>query len=271
MNNISIVTAFYDIGRGSWSPQNGHPSYLHRTTNTYIERFSYLTRLSNDITVFTSEDLVDKIRSACDKNSTVNIVAFDVMQQFASMRDLIKNTQQSATFKSKIESKQIINPEYWNSDYVLVTNLKPYFVNKAIRLNKVKHNLVSWVDFGYCRKESQIPASRIWTYEYSSNKIHILAYKNYDGKNIEKVVATNDVYIPGALIIAAQPLWPKMVELMQSSFDKLLQKNLVDDDQGLLLYSYIQQPDIFQLHAVPDHQRGYDPLIFFNAYNDSCK
>lgn len=271
MSNISLVTAFYDIGRGNWSPQHGHPGYLHRTTDTYIERFSYMTRLANDITVFTSEDLVDKIVAACDANSKVNIVVFDAIKHFAATREIIRSTQQSAIFKSKIQPNQIINPEYWNPDYVLVTNLKPYFVNKAIEMKKVKHNLVSWVDFGYCRKESQIPASRQWTYNFDENKIHLLAYKNYDNTPIEQVVSTNNVYIPGALIIAAQTHWPKMVNLMQSSFNKLLQKNLVDDDQGLLLYSYIQDPSSFELHSVPDHQVGHDPLVFFNAYNDSCK
>ncbi|WP_277985396.1 WlaTC/HtrL family glycosyltransferase, partial [Citrobacter werkmanii] len=32
-----------------------------------------------------------------------------------------------------------MNPEYWSSDYVLVCNLKTYFVNKAIELNLVNN------------------------------------------------------------------------------------------------------------------------------------
>ena len=45
MNNISIVTAFFDIGRGNWTPEKGLPDYLYRTTDTYFERFGYLAQL----------------------------------------------------------------------------------------------------------------------------------------------------------------------------------------------------------------------------------
>ena len=49
--SISIVTAFFDIGRGDWTPDKGLPHYLHRTTDTYIERFGHLATLENEITV----------------------------------------------------------------------------------------------------------------------------------------------------------------------------------------------------------------------------
>jgi hypothetical protein len=32
MNEITIVTAFFDIGRGNWTPDKGLPHYLQRTT-----------------------------------------------------------------------------------------------------------------------------------------------------------------------------------------------------------------------------------------------
>lgn len=269
MSNISIVTAFFDIGRGNWSPQNGHPAYLHRTVDTYIERFGYLTKLSNDITVITSRDLVDKIAAACDPQCSVKIVVFDALNHFEKIKNIIRDIQSSESFKKTIHPSQIMNPEYWNPDYVLVTNLKPFFVNLAIQMNKPINDMIAWVDFGYCRSENQIPSARRWTYDFDSTKIHLLAYKNYDGAPIEKIVATNDVYIPGAIIAADKKLWPKMSQLMRVSFDNLLAKNMVDDDQGLLIYSYIQDPDAFELHFVPDHQRGFDPLVLFNQYNTS--
>ena len=39
MNDITIVTAFFDIGRGEWTPDKGLPHYLHRTNQTYLQRF----------------------------------------------------------------------------------------------------------------------------------------------------------------------------------------------------------------------------------------
>ena len=60
--SISIVTAFFDIGRGDWTPDKGLPHYLHRTTDTYVERFGHLATLENEITIFTSEDLIPRVK-----------------------------------------------------------------------------------------------------------------------------------------------------------------------------------------------------------------
>ncbi len=56
MNDITIVTAFFDIGRGNWTPDKGLPHYLHRPNEVYLERFGHLSKLDNRVIVFTSED-----------------------------------------------------------------------------------------------------------------------------------------------------------------------------------------------------------------------
>jgi hypothetical protein len=88
MNNISIVTAFFDIGRGDWTPDKGLPHYLERKTETYLERFGYLTNLKNDITVFTTEDLAPKVQEIC-KNRTekTNIVILDLNERFSKIKE----------------------------------------------------------------------------------------------------------------------------------------------------------------------------------------
>ena len=51
MKTISIVTAFFDIGRGEIG--EGYPDYLRRTNDTYFEHFSRLAVLENEMVVFT--------------------------------------------------------------------------------------------------------------------------------------------------------------------------------------------------------------------------
>ena len=62
MNEITIVTAFFDIGRSDWTPDRGLPHYLHRTTDTYFERFEYLAQLENPMVIFTSAEFVNTIK-----------------------------------------------------------------------------------------------------------------------------------------------------------------------------------------------------------------
>ena len=270
MANISIVTAFYDIGRGGWTPEKGLPHYLHRTTETYIERFSQLTKLENDITVFTTRDLVDQIKAACHpRENKVKVLVLDVFKEFAEMRERIFEIQKSEQFQKRVHPSQNKNPEYWNPDYVLVTNLKPLFPNVAIDNNLVENDMVAWIDFGYCRGDSNIPSSKAWNYNFDPEKIHLFNYKDYDGKPIENVVTENDVYVLGAKIVAHKNMWPKMQGLMVNSHYGLMKEGLVDDDQGLWLMSALAEPQHFQMHKIPDHQLGHDPFVLFNQFNDT--
>jgi protein YibB len=268
MSEISIVTAFYDIGRGTWTPDKGLPHYLHRTNETYLERFTHLTKLENEIIVFTTEEFSDRIKEICkDRLDRTKIVVFDVFTVFAEMRTDITKIQASEEFKRKIHPTQIKNPEYWNPEYVLVTNLKAFFVNLAVQ-NKLNSNeMVAWIDFGYCRSEKNIPPSKRWDYDFNKEKIHLFNYKDYDGKPLGNVIAENDVYILGAKVVAHQSLWETMFNLMHHSYGELKKNNFVDDDQGLWLISYIIKPDIFELHRIPDHQLGHDPFVLFNEFN----
>ena len=51
MGNITIVTAFFDIGRGSWTPDKGLPHYLQRSNETYLERFGHMATLDNEMEI----------------------------------------------------------------------------------------------------------------------------------------------------------------------------------------------------------------------------
>jgi hypothetical protein len=52
------------------------------------------------------------------------------------------------------------------------------------------------------------------------------------------------------MIVASHKMWPKLEELVDSSFRELIKNDLIDDDQTLLLMSYLQQPESFELHPI---------------------
>jgi protein YibB len=264
---ISIVTAFFDIGRGNWTPSRGLPHYLERSTDVYLERFSYLAKLENDIVVYTSKELSEKVRNICsDRMNRTTIIEVD-LADFSNTRKEIYKIQSDPNFYNSVLPSQNKNPEYWNPDYVLVTNLKSHFTSRAILNKLVKSDMVAWIDFGYCRSMSNIPPSRRWDYNFDNTKIHLFNYKDYDGKPIEEIVLSNDVYILGAKVVASAVLWGVMDNLMTLSQSNLMSEGLVDDDQGLWLASYLKDPSLFELHKIPDHQYGYDPFVLFNAFN----
>lgn len=263
---ITIVTAFYDIGRGDWTPDKGFPHYLQRTTDTYIERFSHMAQLENPIVVFSSSDIIEKLKPLRGDRPTKWVV-FDVFEKHEGLIRDIHNIQKSENFQNLIHPSQRMNPEYWNPHYVVVNFLKSIFVNLAIKHKLINTELVAWLDFGYCRTLDKIPASKKWSYDFDVDKMHLFNYKDYDDKSILDIIATNDVYILGAKIVGGVNAWPRFENVMKDSLIELGSNGLVDDDQTLMLMSTIKLPELFELHRIPDHQLGLDPFVIFSDFN----
>jgi len=264
MNDITIVTAFFDIGRGDWSPDKGLPHYLQRTTKTYLERFSHMAKLENPMVVYTSKDMIDEIKFLRQDRKT-DILTLDFPNSFEGLRNEIKRVQSSAEFQSKIHPSQIKNPEYWNADYVLVNTLKASFVNKALQSDLIKTDLIAWLDFGYCREKDTLAGVKKWKYSFDKEKIHFFNIKDFvEGSFIQDIIANNDVHITGPCIVASKKMWPALESLVHHSVGELLKNDLIDDDQTLLLMSYLQAPELFELHRVSEQ----DWFIAFKDYNE---
>ena len=171
MNDITIVTAFFDIGRGEWSPDRGLPHYLQRTNDTYLQRFGHMAKLENDMVIYTSKEFVDDIKFLRQDRPT-QIFTLDFPNSFKKLKEEVQKVQRDPEYQAKINPMQVKNPEYWNADYVVVNALKSSFVKRAIDLKVIDTDLVAWLDFGYCRDESTLDGVRFWQYPFDKEKIH---------------------------------------------------------------------------------------------------
>lgn len=264
MNDITIVTAFFDIGRGDWSPEKGLPAYLQRTNQTYLERFGHLAKLENDMVVFTSKEFVDDIKFLRQDRPT-DILTVDFPNSFQKLREEITKVQTNPEYQAKINPAQLKNPEYWNADYVIVNLLKSSFVNQAINRGVIQTDLVAWLDFGYCRNEEALNGLKHWNCPLDKEKIHFFTIKDWvEGTYIQDVIANNDVHVTGPMIVAGKQLWPVLEQLVHHNVDELLKNGLMDDDQTLLLMSYLQKPELFELHKIT----GPDWFVAFREYSE---
>lgn len=250
-SSITIVTAFFDIGRGSWTSDKGFSPHLERTSDTYIQYFKNLSELDNDMIIFTSKELKSKIEKIRDGKRTT-VIAVDINKKFRHLKNRISQIQKNDEFRSKLETHQLINPEYWSADYVLVCNLKTYFVNRAIKLKLVKDNMISWVDFGYCRNTGVTNGLSRWSYPFDRKKINLFTIKKgLKAKTIHQVfdhMINNRSYIIGGAIVATQEKWKEFYELVCACQMKTLKNNIVDDDQGIFIMCYHYQPKLIKLN-----------------------
>jgi len=264
MSEISIVTAFFDIGRGEWTPDKNLPHYLQRTTETYLKRFGHMAKLENEMTIFTSSDMVDKIKELREDRPT-DIITMDFKESFGVFREMVSKVQKNPEYQAKINPMQVRNPEYWNADYVIVNALKSSFVVEAIRRNTINNDLIAWLDFGYCRDEVTLNGVQTWSYPFNKDKIHLFNIKDWqEGTIIQDVIANNDVHITGPMIVASKENWPTLQKLVAHSMDELIKNGLVDDDQTLLLMSYLLKPELFELHPVSSN----DWFVAFKEFSE---
>lgn len=273
MSDITLVTAFFDIGRGTWSQnvqKNGGPlpHYLKRTTDEYIGHFAKLCTLNNKVIAFTQPDLVDILKSV---SQNAHIIPYDYFEKHNDLRQRIERIQTSEAFIKSINPYQVRNPEYWSKDYVGVTSLKSYFVNLAFQTGQIDSKWASWIDFGLIRKEDHLPKSKVWDYDFEEGKIHmfnLIEPKLQDqNKQIAQAVLQNVVYIFGGVIVAERDKWEYLSTEMSIALEQLMHNGLVDDDQGLFLISYFRNPELYKLHKLPMETLVEDVRFILKQFN----
>jgi protein YibB len=249
--NITIITAFFDIKRESWKG-------FERSVNFYLESFSRLSRIENQIIVYTSEDLVDTIKKVSDK---ITVISYDFMAESENIRKDIKSVQSNVILKNKTNKSFLNNPEFLYPEYVAVNMYKPVFVLDAISKKIIKNDLIAWIDFGYCRNDSAIPTNS-WSYEFNPEKINLFSIKEINKKRSVKSIAyLNDVYIQGCHIVTGSEGWSTLHRLMFKNFYKMLSMSLIHNDQTVLLMSYLENENAFQIHK-------NDPNDWFRIFKD---
>ncbi|HBO24725.1 MAG TPA: protein YibB [Providencia sp.] len=249
--SITLITAFFDIGRGNWNAKSGRSDRLERTAETYFNYFNKLSSIDNKIIVFTSPDLKEQILKIREGKPT-HVITLDLHHKFKYTINKISAIQHSDSFKKLIKPEQLKNPEYWSAEYVLINNLKPYFVNTAINLGLADSELISWVDFGYVRKDKVLYGIKEWNHPFDKNYVHLFSIQ--DGLNLEDEqsvmdkVINNETYIIGGVIVAAKDKWIEFYKLVTQIQKKLLLSGIIDDDQGIFLICASKHPDLFKLN-----------------------
>ena len=274
MSEITIVTAFFDLGRGDL-PAMKHgrilPHHQHRSTETYFEFFKNLAKIKNPMVIFTSPDLVERIQNIRneaglgDKTEVVGMVSY-LPPHLDHYKEKIEKVMNDPDFIKNVVNPQLI--EYWHSDYVLVNILKSYYVSYAAAAGSIKTDLAAWIDFGYVRTIETLPKNLHWDYDFDKDKIHLFNMRELDGnlnRTLADIVYTGDVYIQGCHIVGGVDAWLKLFDLMLINLDLALHMNLSDDDQTFLMMSYLSAPHYFELHYnSPD-----DWFRIFKDYNNA--
>lgn len=109
MDEITLVTAFFNIGREKWKG-------FVRSDDYYISCFEHWARLKNQLIVYTSPEVADRVRTIRAKyglsDKTVIITIDDV---FSCDRELYQRIKAAMVQKTAwLFHKKLANPESWS-------------------------------------------------------------------------------------------------------------------------------------------------------------
>ena len=260
-NDITIITAFFDIGRGEWRDRGAR---FQRTVDDYFMMFARLAKLKNQMIVFTEPRLAARALALRRANGledrTVIVTIADLFDS-----DLVGPIKAAVERRMSDLFRQWVikpeSPEYREPRYVLVNALKSAFVCTALNLGLVEAPQVAWIDFGYCRDDERFDPAEPWRFDAGDriNLFHIVAL---DDAPITRVVRTGTVYFQGCHIVGPTAAWPALAKEMSGGLAALLACDLVDDDQTLLLMAWRKSPHSYRIHPV----RSQDWFVVFRRF-----
>jgi protein YibB len=255
-HDVSIVSAFFDIGRADWSGEvNGVPipAWQKRSTDTYLERFDNLGRLRNQMVIFTEERFAGAIldirrRHGLEELTTI-MVCDDLLGQNGQLADVYRSIElmMGSELHSLVHNPGY--PEFWNPDYVLLMSLKPVFVCAALDLRLIAHAQIAWVDFGYCRDDQRFDPALPWRFD-CCGRMNIFYVRPPDDRPIFDIVRSGAQYLQGCHLVGPAECWPRFRELMDEAWASLLACGLVHHDEPSILMAYRAMPELFRARAV---------------------
>ena len=113
--------------------------------------------------------------------------------------------------------------------------------------------MVAWLDFGFnhgndCYINSE-EFDFLWETELSMDKIHLFALDTkLTEEPVFELVRNMDVDIMGDCILAPANFCEKFWESVKVQMESLVRVGFIDDDQILLLMSYREIPESYEMH-----------------------
>ena len=242
-DEITFVTAFFDINRNSWEG-------FERGSNLYFDYFTHWASIKNDLIIYVGDEetkeKINSVRNASD-NSTIVEVVSNVFDEDPLLDSSLKSVNYTTANHYRLLRN---NPEAKNPDYNYIMMMKYHFLKKAIIDNDVV-GPVAWIDFGFDHGGVDYSSSYFdFCAKYTNEKItmfSLFALEDLDNLSIVDLVLRMDTVIQGSLIVGPPE---KMLSLCDNAIDAQKELNacgLMDDDQITLLMAYRKNPQNYSI------------------------
>lgn len=245
MNEITVVTFFFYLGRKDWDG-------FERSKNNYMNYFDFWARIRNKLIVYTDKSSAGDILAIRKKYGLENRTIINIIEDYRKIDSEMYESITKATVNNKLKRFRlnVNNPESWNSEYNYINCLKTWFVKDSVK-RKQADGMIAYVDFGYNHGGEVLSDPTdfdfLWNYNFS-NKFHIFVLHELPNDPIFEIIRQMHSYVTGTQAIAPDYLWEDAWKLVRKAVFSLNICGLSDHDQTVMLMAYRMKPDFFEIH-----------------------
>lgn len=247
MEEITLVTDFFDIGRGQDKNKD-----LRRTAQRYFDEFKRWARIQNTLVVYTdsgSAEIIKGIRAEYGLEEKTIIIQIDNLFELVS--GLLPKLEKISHNKDFLNFRYLPEASSNNPKYDYLWMMKYYFMNDAYERGLLSENVV-WMDFGFDHGGITYSDAEdynfLWKYDFK-NKIHISCLHDPDSVIGMQSLQFQDDCVMGCMYGLSRELVPIFWHLVEDAMNALLMLDCMDDDQQLVLMAYKARPEIFEVHV----------------------
>jgi hypothetical protein len=244
-----LVTAFYDIGRGSWA-------HLERSNETYVAAYrGYLEQLPAPRYVLADEQLRSAVEPRADVFDAAPFSSLPAHRYLTPTRDVMQSDAFQALFPADARRAHI---EQYIPEYNVLMMMKWDALERAAALSGSKYSHYVWADFGLGKRTQRkpyLPAPRgfrpIERDEIVLSASRDGALMDGDAEMLRRHVATFVEQVAGSLMIIPADKLAEFCSLARRSYERLLSMGLTTDDQLVIDMCRASRPELFHLSYAP--------------------
>lgn len=241
---LTIVTAYFDIGRGEYN------SSYARGNNKYINYFKFWARIKNNVVIYTQKQFKEEImeiRRSYGLEDKTKIIAVDDI--YTLLPDIYERMCEIENDDFFIKYRYIKTCPENKAKYNYIMLLKNWCLMDAYENNYIDTDFVAWLDFGFNHGgvfySDETDFDFLWESDFKE-KIYVSALKKDDGKPLFSLIQSGEVYIQGAHYVMPKKMVGKFYETFINETWAALDMGFMDDDQTFLLMVYRKMKDDFE-------------------------
>jgi hypothetical protein len=270
-SDITLVTAFYDIGRENWEAN------FKRDVSFYIDSFLKYLDYDYKMICYIDDRHINKILEKYSQSNFKNKLFIPIDRKWLDEnihawknverdRAIMENPQYQHVLKShrlpkmypdgipETNLRNHLCPENVFPEYNVVNHSKIDFIVHAIKNEHITTKFTGWTDFGYFKTyhsdDSPLPSSTIDVNKLHPEKLIFNLRRRIleqDKDMYFTMIYAYELFI-GAFYAGPTELMLPFQELYHDCVTEMLDKCVTDDDQHVYIQCYIKRPELMHLN-----------------------